>query len=270
MQFTDRKANPGLPSCPEKHHKLTFGTERDLRSGAILQIRHLQRKKRPMQITELTLATQQLQTQQQFYTTILGLPLNSASSEMFSVQVGSTHLTFQQTTAETLYHIAFAIPTHKAALAKVWLEARVPLLQLDGQDEFTSESWRSTSFYFRDAAGHILELIAHHDQSDNSSGSFGSNDLLHLCEIGMAFENVATQVEDWKTNFGLEVYRDSISEQFAAVGDIDGLFITVQRGRNWFPTSTDAAVIAPVDVTIQGATGTSRDLAPYPYRILVG
>jgi len=223
-----------------------------------------------MQITELILATQQLQAQQQFYTTTLGLPLNAATSTMFSIQAGTTRLTFQQTTEETLYHIAFAIPAHKSALAKAWLLARVPLLELDGENEFVLESWHSTSFYFRDPAGHILELIAHHDQPNSSSaGPFDSNDLLHLSEIGMAFENVATQVTDWQTNFGLEVYRDSLSEQFSAVGDIDGLFITVQHGRNWFPTSTIAAVIAPVDVTVQGIAGTSRNLAPYPYHIHV-
>jgi len=140
--------------------------------------------------------------------------------------------------------LAFAIPTNQTKQAKTWLLARVPLIRQGDQDEFTSESWHATSFYFRDPAGHILELIAHHDLPDTRPGPFGGDELLYISEIGMAFANVTRQVESWKTAFGLEPYRNALSEVFAAIGDIHGLFITVQSGRNWFSTSTDAATIS--------------------------
>lgn len=221
-----------------------------------------------MHIVDLKLSTYHIEAEQQFYTTTLGLPLIQATPDAFSVQVGATRLTFQQAVEPTLYHVAFCIPANKAANARVWLAARVPLLKLDGQDEFTSERWNATSFYFRDAADHILELIAHYDLSNERPGTFGSADLLHISEIGMVFENVAEQVEAWKTTLGLNVYRNSFEENFAAVGDTCGLFITVQRGRNWFPTST-SAVISPVDVVVEGVTGKAQRFEPYPYHVEV-
>ena len=54
--------------------------------------------------------------------------------------------------------LAFAIPTNQTKQAKTWLLARVPLIRQGDQDEFTSESWHATSFYFRDPAGHIAGL----------------------------------------------------------------------------------------------------------------
>lgn len=221
-----------------------------------------------MHITGLTLSTQNFQEQQQFYTNILGLPLIEVAAEEFTVRAGTTRLTFRQTTEETLYHFAFTIPANKAATAKEWLVARTPLLAKDEQDQFFFESWNADSVYFRDAAGHILECIAHYDLHNESPGTFGTADLLAISEIGMAVDNVSEQVEQWKTAFGIEPYRDPASEMFAAVGDIHGLFITVKHGRNWFPTSTES-VISPVEVTIEGVEGPSRPFAPYPYKVQV-
>jgi catechol-2,3-dioxygenase len=222
-----------------------------------------------MHITELTLSTQNVQEQQQFYTTTLGLPLIQAQTSTFSVQAGTTRLIFRQTTEKTLYHFAFTIPSNKAAAAKTWLATRTPLLKRERQDVFFSKNWNTDSLYFCDAAGHILECIAHHDLQNERTGDFGADDFLHISEIGMAFENVARQVDVWKAVFGLEVYRNAREEAFAAVGDIHGLFITAQTGRNWFPTKTRAAIVSPIEVTIEGASVQSQTFAPYPYAVQV-
>lgn len=221
-----------------------------------------------MHITELSLYTQNFQEQYHFYTNILGLPLRKKTPETFTVQAGTTCLTFRATTKETGYHFAFTIPSNKLAKAKEWLVTRVPLLTQNDQEEFFSENWNSGSLYFRDAANHILELIAHYDLPHEKPGAFGTADLLHICEIGMAFEEVPERVKTLSAEFHIEPYRNSIGEAFAAVGDISGLFINVKIGRNWFPTST-RAIVSPVEVTIEGVEGHSQQLVPYPYYISV-
>lgn len=222
-----------------------------------------------MRITELSLDTQNLQAQLDFYTNILGLPLKERTSDTFTVQAGTTRLTLRATTQATLYHFAFTIPSNKFAAAKAWLTARVPLLSLDGQDEFVGESWNSGSLYFRDPANHILEFIVHYDLHSERSGPFGAADLLYISEIGMAFDNVSEAVKAERAAFRIEPYRESIGDVFAAVGDISGLFITVKIGRNWFPTDDSPALVSPVDVTIEGVEGRSQQLAPFPYHVTV-
>jgi catechol 2,3-dioxygenase-like lactoylglutathione lyase family enzyme len=222
-----------------------------------------------MRITELSLDTQNLQEQLDFYTNILGLPLKEKTLDTFTVQTGTTRLTFRETTQATLYHFAFTIPSNKLASGKAWLTDRVPLLSLNGQDEFGGESWNSGSLYFRDPANHILEFIVHYDLHNEQPGSFGPADLLYISEIGMAFDDVADAVKAERAAFQIEPYRNSIGEVFAAVGDISGLFITVKIGRNWFPTDDSPAPVSPVDVTIEGVEGRSQQLAPFPYHVTV-
>ena len=221
-----------------------------------------------MRITELSLDTQNFQEQYHFYTNILGLPLREKTPETFTVQAGATCLTFRETTKETGYHFAFTIPSNKLARAKEWLATRIPLLTQNDQDEFFFENWNSGSLYFRDAANHILEFIVHYDLQNEKPGAFGAADLLHISEIGMAFDDVAEQVKTLSTAFHIEPYRNSIGEVFAAVGDISGLFITVKIGRNWFPTST-AATVSPVEVTIEGIEGHSQQLKLSAYHVSV-
>ena len=221
-----------------------------------------------MHITELCLDTQNFQEQLHFYTNILGLPLKEKTSEAFTVQAGTTHLTFRETTRETGYHFAFTIPNNKFAKAKEWVTTRTPLLTQNDQNEFFLENWNSNSLYFRDSANHILEFIAHYDLHNEHYGAFGAADLLYISEIGMAFGDVPEQVKTLRTEFHIEPYRNSIGEAFAAVGDISGLFIIVKIGRNWFPTST-GAIVSPVEVTIEGVEGHSQQLLPYPYHVSV-
>src|SRR5205085_12036399 len=108
--------------------------------------------KQPMRITELHLYTQVLHAQRIFYTRTLRLPLLTETGASFTIQAGATRLLFQRTEQEgLLYHFAFSIPSNKLAHAKEWLLARtppVPLLSLDGEDEFhDDESWNVSHLY---------------------------------------------------------------------------------------------------------------------------
>ena len=224
-----------------------------------------------MRITELHLSTQDLHAQRQFYTRILGLPLVTETVTSFTIQAGATRLLFQRTEQEGfLYHFAFSIPSNKLAHAKAWLLARtppVPLLSVDGQDQFHGESWNVSNLYFYDATGNILEFIAHHDVPDSTPDGFDEHAVLHISEIGLAVENVLAHVAEFKDRFGFEPYRGESSDTFTAVGDISGLFIVVKIGRFWFPTETDAAPVAPVEVTVEGAEEQQYHVSPYPYEI---
>jgi catechol-2,3-dioxygenase len=229
--------------------------------------------KQAMRITELHLSTQNLLAQRIFYTRTLGLPLVAETGASFTIQAGATRLLFRRTEQEgLLYHFAFSIPSNKLAHAKAWLLARtppVPLLSLDGQDEFHGESWNVSNLYFYDAVGNILEFIAHHDLPDSMPDGFNEHSVLHISEIGLAVENVLAQVAEFNDRFGFDPYRGESSDTFTAVGDIYGLFIVVKIGRCWFPTQTDAAPVAPIKVTIEGRKEQQYHISPYPYEIEV-
>ena len=223
-----------------------------------------------MHITELLLHTTKLAAQRAFFEQALGLQTIETNTNAFTVQAGTTRLTFQATEQIGItYHYAFTIARDTLASSKEWLRTHGISLLRDGeQEEFPNEMWNTTSIYFHDDANNIAEFIIHHALPDNLSGTFGLQDILRVSEIGLVVDDVPAQVIDFKNRLNLEPYKDS-SNDFAAVGDAYGLFITAKRGRPWRPTTTERGVVAPVQVTIGGTSELSYNIFKFPYSIKV-
>ncbi|HEU5348617.1 MAG TPA: hypothetical protein VFU63_08395 [Ktedonobacterales bacterium] len=217
-------------------------------------------------MTAIELDTPDLLQERVFYTETLGLPLRHTTEDSFTVQTGTTALTFRSSTYNpVLYHFAFTIPFNKWGQAKDWLKARTTLLEGDGKDEFSSARVRTHNYYFPDPAGNILEFIAREDLPSKEGDHFGTPDILHISEIGLAVDDVPSVMEHLKTTLGIEVYRGSSFEDFAQLGDINGVLILTQKGRLWAPDDRQAAVVSPVRVSIMGTLAQQIELAPYPY-----
>jgi catechol 2,3-dioxygenase-like lactoylglutathione lyase family enzyme len=221
-----------------------------------------------MFMTSIDLDTLDLSQARAFYTHTLGLPLRQATAELFTVQAGTTALTFRASRAQSpLYHFAFTVPSNKWSQAKAWLKARTTLLEGDGRDEFTSARLRTRSYYFPDPAGNILEFIAREDLPAKAGEDFGPTDVAHISEIGLVVDDVPSVALQLKTRLGIEVYRDSSFEDFAQLGDINGVLVLAKRGRLWAPDERQPAVVSPVRLSILGALAQSITLDPYPYAL---
>jgi catechol-2,3-dioxygenase len=219
-----------------------------------------------MFMTAIDLETSDLSTERTFYTQTLGLPLRQATADSFTVQAGTTALTFRSSSQQPLlYHFAFTVPLNKWKQAKAWLAARTPLLEGEGEDEFESARVRTRSYYFPDPVGNILEFIAREDLPATAGEDFGPQDVLHISEIGLVVDDVPGAVQQLKTRLGIEVYRDSSFEDFAQLGDINGVLVLVKRGRLWFPDERQPAVVSPARVSLLGALAQRITLQPYPY-----
>ena len=224
-----------------------------------------------MHLAELHLHTPHLAEERLFYTTTLGLPLVEETTDTFLVQVGETRLAFHaDRQADARYHFAFTIPGQAWAQARAWLLARVPLLTREERDVFFLDNWNAHSMYFHDAAGNLVEFIAHHDLPAEASEAFGVQDIVRLSEIGLVVDDVPGMVARLHSWLGLDPYHGFTHHEFTAVGDIHGLLIVVQTGRIWFPTRSEQAGVAPVQVTITGAHESQYQVPRFPYQIRVG
>lgn len=219
-----------------------------------------------MFMTAIDLETADLSTERAFYTQTLGLPLQQTTTDAFTVQAGTTALTFHSSSQQPLlYHFAFTIPFNKWKQAKAWLIARTRLLEGVGKDEFENVRVRTHNYYFPDPAGNILEFIAREDLPPKAGEDFGPEDILHISKIGLVVDDVPGAVKQLKIRLGIEVYRDSFFEDFAQIGDINGVFVLVKRGRLWAPDERQPAVVAPVRASILGTLAQQIALKPYPY-----
>jgi catechol-2,3-dioxygenase len=190
-----------------------------------------------MHIQNLALATKDIRQQLDFYARVLEFPIVAETPLAFSVQIGSSTLTFEQDEAFTgFYHFAFDIPHNQVEDAERWLRTRVNLLSdAQGRSRFPpSGNWNTTNLYFDDAGGNIAEFIARHNLGLEHNAPFGSQAVLRISEIGVVVPDVPVAMHDFENQYGLRAFNGS-SDTFTALGGHDGMLIVVKLGRGWFP-----------------------------------
>ena len=221
-----------------------------------------------MNILELQLLTDNLEIQQKFYANVLGLQILERTANHLTLQIGSSLLKFTQQPGFTgQYHFAFNIPENQLEMAKTWLESRAELIaDTDGTIVFDSQNWNAHQVYFRDPQGNILELIARHELANASQAEFSRRSFLNISEIGLACDDVPSLVQWLEKHLKLEVYKNS-NQQFAPVGDANGLLILVQNAREWFPSTGVHAKPQPVNIVIAGHKTQALEIPDLPYQI---
>ena len=209
-----------------------------------------------MRITRIELLSADLDEIERFYGSLLELPV-AREPDSVTVTIGwSTVLFHAGPAVPGAIHIAFTIPRNRFAEAKEWLAARVQILSSGGTDELVlnREPWHSKSLYFRGPDGIDLEFIARQNLPIDSSEPFSSTSLLCVSEVGRALPDVPAEVERLRDEFGIEPFGDWVDE-FAPVGDQEGLFILVNEGRVWFPTTDALAFGEPPEIWISNEKG---------------
>jgi len=221
-----------------------------------------------MNITLLEIPAKDLLAQKDYYAGILELPV-SLSVDRLTVQAGSSELIFTQAEPDFngAYHFAFNIPENQFRASKEWIAARTSLLSdLDGKDEFPSESWNSHSVYFKDAAGNVLEFIARHNLKNAADGNFDGRRILNISEIGLPSEDVIGWASELCSNLGVSAFNQEPSESFTPVGDDHGLLILPVKDRIWMPNSGVPAKLLPIKATLD-VDGRQWAIHGYPYEI---
>ncbi len=211
-----------------------------------------------MKIKTLTLPSSNIDSMREFYTNGLGLPLVREDDQGFTLQAGSTRLTFSHTEngSAPKQHFAFNIPPNLFHEAKAWLAERTELVRgKEGQVEFDFSNWNALGMYFLDPAGNIGELIARDMLPEAETSRFTAANILSVSEIGIPVPNVPETVELLRQVAGLEPYRGE-TETFAAVGDENGLLIVVQRGREWYPKTGVTAEFLQMEIRIESGEQT--------------
>ena len=203
-----------------------------------------------MRFRSVTLTTHVLPALRAFYASRLGLPLLAADDGAFAVRAGATRLAFRAVPGPPprIHHVAFTVAPDRLDDGIAWLERRVDVLRHDGSPVVPFPFWNAHAAYFRDPAGNVLELIARHDLALRDPHPFGPAGLHAVSEVGLPTADVGAAVAALE-RLGIPRYSGD-GRSFAAMGDIEGLFIVVPRGRVWFPTADARGATEPVDVEL--------------------
>lgn len=205
-----------------------------------------------MQIKEIIFQTHLIYELKKFYGNILNLNIKEDSGESFSFNAGESLIRFEKSAGnlKPFYHFAFNIPENSLNSARKWLKLRTRLIKSpeDGKEEFDFQLWNAHSVFFYDPAGNILEFIARHNLKNSTDGEFTERNILNISEIGVPVKSVSEFSGLLKETYGIP-YFSGDNETFSAMGNDNGLFIIVKKGRKWYP-DCPAAEIFPVSMKI--------------------
>lgn len=227
-----------------------------------------------MKILSVTLTVHDLAAAVQFYRDVLDMTVETFEdiADGAVVFAGSSRLSLiYGEPFDGVHHIAFGIVPEDFDKAHAWLSARVPLLSSDGSEVIVGPGgWASRSLYFPGPEGIILEFIARDADADASDGANAdakpgnreSPSVLSISEIGIAVPDVPATVQRLSTELGIPSFYDH-DENFAPLGNHDGLLIMVSQDRIWFPTTSLRPARGPLAVEIESSImNTQLDVSP--------
>lgn len=193
-----------------------------------------------MKIEELTIFTNQIEKQKQFYQDVLEFDLVFSSEEKIIFQTGESLLVLQYKEQVEQAHFAFNIPSNKIDEAYNWLKNRVEVLP-DGDHVISNfESWNSKAVYFYDADNNIVEFIARQDLEIESLEVFSSKSIVSISEIAIVTTNISKVFKAIYSLKPMEIF-DGNFNRFCALGNQEGLFILIDQNlKTWHPTGETA------------------------------
>ncbi|WP_121665582.1 VOC family protein [Mesonia aquimarina] len=215
-----------------------------------------------MRIKKLHIKSKNFSEQLRFFREVLELPIQKISETEVEITVGYSKLILEKSSEFTPYHIAFHIPPQKIEESVNWLKKRVEIQSFKDDEIIDFSSWNAKSTYFYDKDFNILEFISREKLFDEirnqvQHDKFDSNQILGIAEIGLATDEVQSSFNFLADNFQLKKYSGDF-EKFCAIGDDEGLIITINKNKkDWFPTN-DKAFTSPFQLQFEQAKNTHQ------------
>src|SRR5690625_3410464 len=196
----------------------------------------------------ILLYTNQLKELRRFYMNILELNITDETEEAFSIDIGTSKLTFKQSDKPCFYHYAINIPGNQFSMLKHRIKERIPLNRERGIDEVYFSSFDADSMYFEDPAGNIIELIGRRKRDLFGNPTFAES-FFNISEVGI----VSSHLDDLSEEFqdiglplrGTEISYDSVN----FFGREESFIVLVPPERKWY-FSEQMSEVFPLEIEL--------------------
>ena len=204
-----------------------------------------------MLIKQLDILTPQPGETYRFYSDILGLEMVSEDDHSMNFKAGESILKFSFSSfGNPYYHFAFNIPNNQIQQAVEWISKRTDIIPVEGQSIADFRNWNAEALYFMDPTGNILEFIARKDLNNHSGSPFSPYSILNISEAAVVTHDVRTLVSKMEKAYDILPFsKQPVKDDFAALGDDNGLLILSGNDRHWYPTHIPALPF-PVQVSL--------------------
>ncbi|HKJ48130.1 MAG TPA: VOC family protein, partial [Christiangramia sp.] len=168
-----------------------------------------------MKIEKLTIYSNNIKDQLEFYRDELGFEIDNYSEDSFEIIAGYSRLKLEYRENSTPYHIAFHIPDRQEDVALEWLKNIVPVIGFNDEKIVDFPNWQAKSIYFYDKDKNIMEFISRRDFSKAESAIFNPGNIVGIAEIGLVTNDIKQKFEKLKLVCGL-AHFDGDFERFCA------------------------------------------------------
>lgn len=206
-----------------------------------------------MKILELSLITNDIKSTVEFYTSILNFEVLEQTEENVVFRVGISKLRFELSSEiiKPKYHFAFNIPSNQIDEARKWMSDSIHLIETEDGQITNFDNWDAQAIYFYDNNQNIVEFIVRKDLNNETNTNFSAASIISINEVGLVVESPLQIAEKIVQKTEIDFFEKGPKrEDFAALGNDEGLFVISNDKRNWYPTQ-DRAEIFPVYVKIQ-------------------
>lgn len=119
---------------------------------------------------------------------IMDFEITAQEKTQFTVIIGTSELTFVESSEDASYHFAINIPGNQFTIMKDWVKQQYQLSKNGGVDEVYNPSFDADSMFLEDPAGNLIELIGRRKR--DFFGSFTREAFYNISEVTIVSEHV--------------------------------------------------------------------------------
>lgn len=178
----------------------------------------------------VSLYTNKLKQVRRFYMNIMEFEIIATEDTHFTIKIGTSELTFIETTEDASYHYAINIPGNQFVIMKEWLQQKYQLSKNGGVNQVYNPSFDADSMFLEDPAGNLIELIGRRDR--DFLGSFTRDAFYDISEVTIVSPHVVDigeQIQD--INLPLQYGIEANPERINYLGKDDTFIVLVKDKR---------------------------------------
>lgn len=161
---------------------------------------------------------------------IMEFEIIATEDTQFTIQIGTSKLTFVETTEDASYHYAINIPGNQFTIIKEWLQQHYELSKDGGVNQVYSPHFDADSMFIEDPAGNLIELIGRRNR--DFFGSLTPEAFYDISEVTLVSSRVVDlgeQIQD--INLPLQHGIEADPERINYLGKDDTFIALVKNNR---------------------------------------
>jgi len=198
-----------------------------------------------------------------FWENTIGCEVVKQTISTFTIKIGSSLLTFKPNVtslARPQYHFSILIPSNQIENCLAWLknggkknDGNEIELWRGGEtnaEVIQSPLYNSSSIYFADYGGNIIEFVARRNLDNAEEGEFSSDMFKEINSVSMITKEVKLAQELITENLGYKPV-DRTTSGYKVMGNANGLINLVVQNRILPPTITEQAYPYEMELVVQ-------------------